>query len=106
VNELPLPLSFAVAVLENDTLHQAFLPWPVRLELPLRAAELRSFLEGSRNAGKYSPVLPPLARRRRETTSGLEEGQQVGVELVLVRVREAVGCARVDPQGRILDHLR
>lgn len=42
-----------VAVLENDTLHQVFLPWPVRLELPLRAAELRSFREGSGNSSKY-----------------------------------------------------
>jgi ubiquinone/menaquinone biosynthesis C-methylase UbiE len=42
-----------VAVLENDTLHQLFLPWPVSLELPLRAAELRSFLEGSQNSSKY-----------------------------------------------------
>jgi ubiquinone/menaquinone biosynthesis C-methylase UbiE len=42
-----------VAVLENDTLHQVFLPWPVHLELPLRAAELRSFSEGSRNSSKY-----------------------------------------------------
>lgn len=42
-----------VAVLENDTLHQVFLPWPVHLELPLRAAELRSLLEGSRNSSKY-----------------------------------------------------
>jgi ubiquinone/menaquinone biosynthesis C-methylase UbiE len=42
-----------VAVLENDTLHQVFLPWPVSLELPLRAAELRSFLEGSGNSTKY-----------------------------------------------------
>lgn len=42
-----------VAVLENDTMHQVFLPWPVHLELPLRAAELRSFLEGSRNSHKY-----------------------------------------------------
>jgi ubiquinone/menaquinone biosynthesis C-methylase UbiE len=42
-----------VAVLENDTLHQVFLPWPVRLELPLRAAELRSFIEGDRNSSKY-----------------------------------------------------
>ncbi|CAN5407450.1 hypothetical protein BH09GEM1_BH09GEM1_45300 [soil metagenome] len=42
-----------VAVLENDSLHQVFLPWPVRLELPLRAAELRSFQEGSRNSSKY-----------------------------------------------------
>ena len=42
-----------IAVLENDTLHQVFLPWPVRLELPLRAAELRSFQEGSQNSSKY-----------------------------------------------------
>jgi ubiquinone/menaquinone biosynthesis C-methylase UbiE len=42
-----------VAVLENDTLHKVFLPWPVRLELPLRAAELRSFLEGSGSSSKY-----------------------------------------------------
>jgi hypothetical protein len=38
--------------------------------------------------------------------SGLKECQQVGVELVLVRDREAVGCARVDLQGRVLDELR
>ena len=42
-----------VAVLENDTLHQVCLPWPIALELPLRAAELRSFLEGSENSSKY-----------------------------------------------------
>lgn len=42
-----------VAVLENDTLHQVFLPWPVRLELPLRTAELQSFLGGARNSSKY-----------------------------------------------------
>lgn len=42
-----------LAVLENDTLHQVFLPWPVELELPLRAAELRSFLDGRQNSNKY-----------------------------------------------------
>jgi ubiquinone/menaquinone biosynthesis C-methylase UbiE len=42
-----------VAVLENDTLHQVFLPWPVHLELPLRAAELRSCFEEGRNSSKY-----------------------------------------------------
>jgi ubiquinone/menaquinone biosynthesis C-methylase UbiE len=42
-----------VAVLENDTLHQVFLPWPVSLELPLRAAELQSFREGHGNSSKY-----------------------------------------------------
>ena len=42
-----------VAVLENDTMHQVFLPWPVRLELPLRAAELRALSEETRNPSKY-----------------------------------------------------
>lgn len=42
-----------VAVLENDTLHQVCLPWPIHLELPLRAAELQSFLEGSGNPDNY-----------------------------------------------------
>ncbi len=41
-----------------------------------------------------------------KATSGLKECQQVGVELVFVRVREAVGRARVDLQGRVLDELR
>ena len=31
-----------VAILENDTMHQVFLPWPVSVEVPLRAAELRA----------------------------------------------------------------
>ena len=38
-------------------------------------------------------------QRRRDdsvATSGLKECQQVDVELVFVRVREAVGCPRVD----------
>jgi len=42
-----------VAVLENDSLHQVLLPWPVALELPLRAAELRSFEEESRKSSRY-----------------------------------------------------
>jgi ubiquinone/menaquinone biosynthesis C-methylase UbiE len=42
-----------IAVLENDTLHEVFLPWPVFLELPLRAAELRYFLNESHNSSKY-----------------------------------------------------
>jgi hypothetical protein len=41
-----------------------------------------------------------------KATSGRQECQQVGVELVFVRVREAVGCARVDLEGRVLDQLR
>ena len=38
-----------------------------------------------------------------EETSGLKEFQQVDIELVFVRVRKAVGCARIDFQGRVLD---
>ena len=42
-----------VAVLENDTLHQVSLPWPVSLELPLRAAELRALEEESHHPSKF-----------------------------------------------------
>jgi len=42
-----------VAVLENDTMHQVLLPWPVGLEIPLRAAELRALSEETRNPSKY-----------------------------------------------------
>jgi hypothetical protein len=35
-----------------------------------------------------------------------QECEQVGVELFLVRVGKAVGCAFVDLQGRALDELR
>lgn len=42
-----------VAILENDTMHQVFLPWPARLELPLRAAELRALSAETRNPAKY-----------------------------------------------------
>src|SRR5450759_1636356 len=38
--------------------------------------------------------------------SGLQKCQQVGVELFLVGVREAMRCAGVDLQGRVLDQLR
>src|SRR5450759_1825953 len=58
-------------------------------------------------ANRYGPWF-----RRHESgstgkaSSGLEECQQIGVELVPVRVREAVRCARVDLEGRVLDQLR
>lgn len=42
-----------VGILENDSLHQISLPWPIRLELPMRAAELRTFMDESRNASKF-----------------------------------------------------
>lgn len=42
-----------VAILENDTLHQVSLPWPVGLELPLRAAELRALSAQSRHPNKF-----------------------------------------------------
>jgi SAM-dependent methyltransferase len=41
-----------VAVLENDALHHVILPWPIALELPLRAAELRAYqVEGRAQQG-------------------------------------------------------
>ncbi|MEJ7597234.1 MAG: class I SAM-dependent methyltransferase [Kofleriaceae bacterium] len=42
-----------IAVLENDTLHQVFLPWPVDLELPLRAAELEALSREETNPSKF-----------------------------------------------------
>jgi ubiquinone/menaquinone biosynthesis C-methylase UbiE len=42
-----------VAVLESDTLHQVMLPWPVELELALRAAELSAFADRSDHPHKF-----------------------------------------------------
>ena len=38
--------------------------------------------------------------------SGFEECQQISAELIFVCVSEAVGCAGVDLQGRVLNKLR
>lgn len=42
-----------VAVLENDTLHDMLLPWPVDLELEIRAAELKAFTAESETPQKF-----------------------------------------------------
>jgi SAM-dependent methyltransferase len=42
-----------IAVLENDTMHQVLLPWPVRLEIPLRAAQLLALSDQTRDPSKY-----------------------------------------------------
>lgn len=42
-----------VAVLENDSLHHVLLPWPVEIELAVRAAELVGFAEESDRPRKY-----------------------------------------------------
>ncbi|GAC1352270.1 MAG: hypothetical protein NVS3B20_08260 [Polyangiales bacterium] len=42
-----------VGILENDTIHQVFLPWPAHLEIALRAAELRAIAAQTRNPSKY-----------------------------------------------------
>ncbi len=42
-----------LAVLENDTMHQVVLPWPARLELPLRVAELRALSAATPDPSKY-----------------------------------------------------
>src|ERR1035437_7873135 len=39
-------------------------------------------------------------------TSGLEECQQVGIELLLVSLGQAMGCARINLQSRVLDEFR
>ena len=42
-----------VAVLESDTLHHVILPWPVELELSVRAAELRDLAEKTETPRKF-----------------------------------------------------
>ena len=42
-----------VAVLENDSLHQIVLPWPVEVELAVRAAELEAFGEEGESPRKF-----------------------------------------------------
>ena len=46
------------------------------------------------------------SKRNPLASLGLQEGQQVGVELFLVRAAEAMGRARIDFQGGVLDDLR
>ena len=59
-----------VAVLENDSMHQVILPWPVEIELEVRRAELASFVETSDHPRKYY-----VARRLPQTfrAAGLED---------------------------------
>ncbi|MBX6315754.1 MAG: class I SAM-dependent methyltransferase, partial [Isosphaeraceae bacterium] len=42
-----------VAVLEDDALHQLLLPWPIEIELAVRAAELAAFAAESPRPRKY-----------------------------------------------------
>ena len=42
-----------VAVLEADTLHHAILPWPVEVELAVRAAELHALNDGMNDTFKF-----------------------------------------------------
>ena len=42
-----------VAVLESDTLHHVLLPWPVKLELAIRQAELQAFAEETTAPKKF-----------------------------------------------------
>ncbi len=42
-----------VAVLEDDTLHQVLLPWPIDVELAVRTAEWKSISEGIEHPRKF-----------------------------------------------------
>jgi ubiquinone/menaquinone biosynthesis C-methylase UbiE len=42
-----------VAVLEGDSVHHVILPWPVEIELSVRAAELQALAQKSDQPGKY-----------------------------------------------------
>lgn len=43
----------SVAVLENDSLHQVLLPWPIEVELTVRSAELMGFVDEADRPRKY-----------------------------------------------------
>lgn len=59
-----------VAVLEGDTLHHVILPWPIEVELAVRAAELKALAESSDRPRKFY-----VGRRLRGVfrQAGLEE---------------------------------
>ena len=61
-----------VAVLEDDTLHQILLPWPVDLELAIRRAEYEAFADGGKPPEAYY-VARHLGRLFREV--GLDRVQ-------------------------------
>ena len=61
-----------MAVLEGDTLHHVILPWPIEVELSVRAVELRALAETSDEPRKYY-VGRQLRRVFRE--AGLEQIQ-------------------------------
>lgn len=42
-----------IAVLEDDALHRLILPWPIEIELAVRAAELAALVDQSRHPHKY-----------------------------------------------------
>jgi ubiquinone/menaquinone biosynthesis C-methylase UbiE len=53
-----------VAVLENDTLHHLLMPWPVEIELAIRAAEYRALADETGTPRKFYEArrLPALFR--------------------------------------------
>jgi ubiquinone/menaquinone biosynthesis C-methylase UbiE len=67
-----------IAVLEADTLHHVILPWPVDVELAVRAAELEALKEGRDDAFKFY-----VGRRLRTVcrTAGLERIQTRSIAL-------------------------
>jgi ubiquinone/menaquinone biosynthesis C-methylase UbiE len=46
-------LGGVVAVLEGDTLHHVILPWPIEVELPVRAAELEALAQKTGKPGNF-----------------------------------------------------
>src|SRR5690606_8096510 len=55
--------------------------------------------------GRTSPA-PGGAHELRELAQGGDEGEQVGVELILMGHRQAVGCTGIDIERRVRDDLR
>lgn len=74
-----------VAILEDDTLHNVLLPWPVDVELAVRAAELNAVTDQSRQPRKFyvgrwlRPLLRDAGLERIETrTFATDRGARLG----------------------------
>jgi hypothetical protein len=96
-----------VAVLENDALHHVILPWPVALELPLRAAELRAFQAAGRaqqgfEVGRRLPAILAAAGLEplRLTTHAFDRQAPLALQ-----ERELLRCYLEDLLQRVAPHV-
>jgi hypothetical protein len=93
-----------VVVLENDSMHQLLLPWPVELELAVRRAELTACRKGEKKPDKYyngrqlgflmeKAGLAPIRYRTycSDRRPPLSEAEREFLELYFERIRRMTG---------------